>query len=212
MVSFMQRFGFARWFLMVFCAGLVACASEHLESGAPPAVNEFVMDNNYRIGVGDELHVQVWRNDELSTRVPVRPDGKISSPLVGDIVAAGLTTQELAKALTDKLGTYVRNPEVTVIVTNPASADYLRRVRVTGAVRTPSSVTYRQGMTVLDLVLQAGGLTEFASASKSRLYRTVDARTKVYAVDLDAILQKGDLRTNFPLYPSDVVTIPERSF
>ena len=207
-----QQTRLMRCLLAVFCLGLVACASEHLESGAPPAVNEFAMDNNYRIGVGDELHVQVWRNDELSTRVPVRPDGKISSPLVGDIVAAGLTTQELAKAITEKLGTYVRNPEVTVIITNPASADFLRRVRVTGAVRTPSSVTFRQGMTVLDVVLQAGGLTEFAAPSKSRLYRTIEGHTKIYAVDLDAILQKGDLRTNYPLYPSDVVTIPERSF
>lgn len=209
----MQQARLVRCFLLaVFCLGLVACVSEPLESGAPPAVNEFALDNNYRIGVGDELHIQVWRNDELSTRVPVRPDGKISSPLVGDIVAAGLTTQELAKAITEKLATYVRKPEVTVIITNPASADFLRRVRVTGAVRIPSSVTYRQGMTVLDLVLQAGGLTEFAAPGKSRLYRTVEGRTKIYGVDLDAILQKGDLRTNYPLYPSDVVTIPERSF
>lgn len=191
---------------------LTACASEHLESGAPPAVNEFAMDSNYRIGVGDELRVQVWRNEELSAQVPVRPDGKISSPLVGDIVAAGLSTQELAKAITEKLGGYVRNPEVTVIVTNPASADFLRRVRVTGAVRNQVTLTYRQGMTVLDVVLQAGGLTDFASPGRARLYRTADGRTKIYPVDLNAILQKGDLRTNYTLYPSDVVTVPERSF
>lgn len=204
--------GSMRWIMVVMALALAGCASEHLETGAPPAVNEFAMDNNYRIGVGDELHVQVWRNDELSARVPVRPDGKISSPLVGDIVAAGLTTQELAKAITEKLGAYVRNPEVTVIITNPASADFLRRVRVTGSVRTPVSVTYRQGMTVLDLVLQAGGLTEFAAPGRARLYRTVEGRTKIYPVNLDAILQKGDLSTNYPLYPSDVVSVPERSF
>lgn len=191
---------------------MAGCASEHLESGPPPTVNEFAMDNNYRIGVGDELHVQVWRNEELSAKVPVRPDGKISSPLVGDIVAAGLTTQELAQAITAKLGSYVRNPEVTVIVTNPVSADYLRRVRVTGSVRTPVTVTFRQGMSVLDLVLQAGGLSEFAAPGRARLYRTVEGRTKIYPVDLDAILQKGDLRTNYLLYPLDVVTVPERSF
>ncbi|MDB6063059.1 MAG: Polysaccharide biosynthesis/export protein [Verrucomicrobiaceae bacterium] len=191
---------------------LGACAVEHLEAGPPPTINEFATDTNYRIGVGDELHVQVWRNDELSAKVPVRPDGKISSPLVGDITAAGLSTQELAKAITEKLGNYVRNPEVTVIVTNPASADFLRRVRVTGAVRTPVTVTFRQGMTVLDVVLQAGGLTEFASPGRARLYRTVEGRTKIYPVDLDAVLQKGDLRTNYTLYPSDVVTVPERSF
>lgn len=191
---------------------LAACATEKLESGSPPAVQEFAMDNHYRIGVGDELKVQVWRNEELSTQVPVRPDGKISSPLVGDIVAAGLTTQELAQAITEKLSHFVRNPEVTVIVSNPVSADFLRRVRVTGAVRTPISVTYRQGMTVLDLVLQAGGPTEFASTGNARLYRTTDGRTKVYPVDLNAILKNGDLKTNYDLYPSDVVTVPERSF
>ena len=191
---------------------LLGCASEPVESGAPPIPQEFALDKNYRIGVGDTLKIQVWRNPELSSEVPVRPDGKISSPLVGDIVAAGLSTQELAKVIGDKLSTYVRNPEVTVIVTNPASADFLRRVRVTGAVRTPLSVSYRQGMTVMDLVLQAGGLTEFAAPGKARLYRTVDGKTKIYAVDLEAILQQGNLKTNYDLYPTDVVTIPERSF
>ena len=201
-----------RYLLILAAVLLAACAGEPLEKGAPPVVNEFALDNNYRIGVGDELQVQVWRNEELSAKVPVRPDGKISSPLVGDVVAAGLTTQELAKAITDKLISYVRNPEVTVVVTNPVSADFLRRVRVTGAVRTPISVSYRQGMTALDLVLQAGGLTQFAAPAKARLYRTVEGRTKIYAVDLEAILQRGDLSTNYPLYPQDVVTVPERSF
>jgi polysaccharide export outer membrane protein len=201
-----------RYMIILLSILLTACASEPLEKGAPPIPNEFALDNNYRIGVGDDLQIQVWRNDDLSARVPVRPDGKISSPLVGDIVAAGLTTQELAKALTERLNTYIRNPEVTVIVTNPASADFLRRVRVTGAVRTPVSVSYRQGMTALDIVLQAGGLTEFAAPSKARLYRTVDGHTKIYPIDLDAILKQGDLSTNYPLYPSDVVTVPERTF
>jgi polysaccharide export outer membrane protein len=191
---------------------LAACASEKLETGAPPVPQEFAMDKNYRIGVGDDLKIQVWRNEELSGTVPVRPDGKVSTPLVGDVVAAGLSTSELATVIAGKLNNFVRNPEVTVIVTNPASADFLRRVRVTGAVRTPISVTYRQGMTVLDLVLQAGGPTEFAAPGKARLYRTVDGQTKVYAIALDSIMKSGDLRTNYPLYPADVVTVPERSF
>jgi len=200
---------------VLFCLPLIllaACSNVPVESGAPPAVQEFGLDNNYQIGVGDELSVQVWRNEELSVKVPVRPDGKISTPLVGDIVAAGLTTQELAKQITAKLGSYVRNPEVTVIVNNPVSADFLRRVRVTGSVRNPTSITYRQGITVLDLVLQAGGLTDFAAPANARLYRTVGGKTKIYKVNLDAILQRGDLSTNYTLYPSDVVTVPERSF
>ncbi len=191
---------------------LVACVGEPLESGKPPVPDEFALDKNYRIGVGDQLSIQVWRNPELSAQVPVRPDGKVSSPLVGDIVAAGQSTQELAATITQKLANYVRNPEVTVIVTNPASADFLRRVRVTGAVRNPVSISYRQGVTVLDLVLEAGGLTEFAAPGKARLYRAVDGITKVYPIDLDGILQKGDLSTNYELYPSDVVTVPERGF
>lgn len=191
---------------------LVACSSVPVESGPPPAVQEFASDKSYFIGVGDELSVQVWRNEELSVKVPVRPDGKISTPLVGDIVAAGLTTQELAQNITAKLSNYVRNPEVTIIVNNPASADFLRRVRITGSVRSPISISYRQGMTVLDLVLQAGGITDFAAPSKARLYRTIDGKAKIYEVNLEAILQRGDLTTNYTLYPSDVVTVPERSF
>ena len=201
-----------KYLVILLSVLMTACAAERLESGPPPAPQEFATDKSYRIGVGDELKIQVWRNDELSVQVPVRPDGKMSSPLVGDVVAAGLSTAELAKVITDKLAAYVRNPEVTVIVTNPASADFLRRVRVTGAVRSPTSATYRQGMTVLDLVLQAGGLTDFAAPGKARLYRTVDGRTKIYPVNLEGILQRGDLSTNYTLYPSDVVTVPERSF
>lgn len=198
--------------VVLFGSLLGACSSVPVEQGPPPAVQEFVDSKSYLIGVGDELAVQVWRNEELSVRVPVRPDGKISTPLVGDIIAAGLTTEQLADAITTKLSNYVRNPEVTVIVNNPASADFLRRVRITGSVRTPISITYRQGMTVVDLVLEAGGLTEFAAPGKARLYRTVEGKTKIYEVNLDAILQRGDLTTNYPLYPADVVTVPERSF
>lgn len=206
----MNKFRFS--VLAVLLLQLVACSSVPVESGPPPAVKEFASDKSYFIGVGDELSVQVWRNEELSVKVPVRPDGKISTPLVGDIVAAGLTTQELAQNITTKLSNYVRNPEVTVIVNNPASADFLRRVRITGSVRSPVSISYRQGMTVLDLVLQAGGITDFAAPSKARLYRTIDGKAKIYEVNLDAILQRGDLTTNYTLYPSDVVTVPERSF
>jgi polysaccharide export outer membrane protein len=201
-----------KYLAIIFSLLLVGCAMETLESGQPPVPNEFTADAKYAIGVGDQLSIQVWRNPELSTQVPVRPDGKISSPLVGDIVAAGLSTQELADTITTKLSSYVRNPEVTVIVTNPASADFMRRVRVTGAVRNPISVAYRQGMTVLDLVLEAGGPTEFAAGSGARLYRNVDGATKVYPINLEAILKRGDLKTNYALYPSDVVTIPERTF
>lgn len=203
----MKNMGF-----LVFALVLAGCAGERIEQGPPPPMDEFAMDKSYLIGVGDQLQIQVWRNEELSANVPVRPDGKISSPLVGDVVAAGKSTEQLAKEITAQLGNYLRNPEVTVIVSDPASADFLRRVRVTGAVRNPVSISYRQGITALDLVLEAGGLTEFASANNARLYRTVEGVTKVYAVRLGDILEDGNLSTNYPLSPSDVLTIPERNF
>lgn len=192
---------------------VLGCSSSpQFESSPPPATSEFALDKYYRLGVGDQIQVMVWRNPELSVNIPVRPDGKVSVPLVGDIEAAGLTTVELTTKITTSLKEYLRSPQVTVIVQNPASSEYLRRVRITGAVRTPLSVGYRQGMTVLDLVLQAGGPTEFADSNFSRLYRKVNDETKVYRIYLEDIMEKGDLRTNYALTPADVITIPERNF
>lgn len=192
-------------------AALVGCAGPKLQSGAPEMTLSFDVDD-YRIGVGDNLKINVWRNDNLSVDVPVRPDGKISMPLLGDVLAADSSAEELAADITDRLQAYVRNPQVTVIVTNPASSDFQQRVRVTGAVQSPQSIPYRKGMTVLDLVLLAGGPNEFSAGNRARLYRRVAGEVKIYPVYLDAILHRGDLTTNYTLLPSDIVTVPERSF
>jgi polysaccharide export outer membrane protein len=166
----------------------------------------------YRIGVDDVIRVAVWQNPDLNVTVPVRPDGRISVPLVGDVEAGGRTPEEVAAEITTKLETFVRNPQVTVIVDQLRSHEYLARVRVTGAVRTPISVPYRQGMTVLDAVLAAGGTNEFAAADRTELYRKEGESTRAYGVRLDRILQKGELDTNYPVQPGDVITVPERSF
>ena len=176
----------------------------------PPEGNKLV--GEYEIGVGDSLRINVWRNEELSGAVPVRPDGKISLALVGDVQAAGVTTSVLSERLEGALAEYVRNPQVTVIVTNPSSSDFQRRVRVTGAVQSPQSIPYREGMTVLDLVLMAGGLNEFAAPNKAKLYREVEDQVKAYPIYLDDLINKGKLNTNYPLAPSDIVTVPERAF
>lgn len=189
---------------------LSACASNKV-SEAPPAADVSSVQE-YRIGVGDALQVNVWRNQELSLAVPVRPDGKISMPLVGDIVAAGLTPIELSDNIVLGLKNYVRNPQVTVIVANPSSSDFQRRVRITGAVQAPQSIPFREGMTVLDLVLIAGGANDFASSNNAKLYRRVNGEMKIYPVRLDDLLHKGDVSTNYPLQPSDIVTVPERMF
>jgi len=166
----------------------------------------------YLIGVDDQIQVSVWRNPELSVTVPVRPDGMISVPLVGDVSAGGRTPMSVAEAIRSKLGSFVRDPNVTVIVTELRSHEYLSRVRVTGAVTSPRSLPFRQGMTVLDAVLEAGGPNQFASAERSRLYRQQDDESTVMKVELDAILKKGDLETNYRLQPGDIITVPERLF
>ena len=191
---------------------LAACASSVQQSSAPPpAVQTLVAD--YLIGVDDEVQVSVWRNPELGITVPVRPDGRISVPLVGDVVAGGRTPDQVAADIQEKLGAYVRDPQVAVILTQLRSHEYLSRVRVTGAVRQPVSIPYRQGMTVLDAVLAAGGVTEFAAPDRADLFRrNDDATTTSYAVRLDRILNRGELDTNYPVAPGDVITIPERTF
>jgi polysaccharide biosynthesis/export protein len=188
-----------------------ACATGPTpETAAGKGGDQPVTGGDYRIGVDDKVQVSVWRNPELSVIVPVRPDGKISVPLVGDVQAGGLKPEEVATEVSKKLAAYVRDAEVTVIVTELNSHQFLSRVRVTGAVRTPRSFPYRPGMTVLDAVLEAGGLNDFAAPDRTQVYRRAPGATQVIPVRLGRILEKGDLATNIELKPGDVVTVPER--
>lgn len=191
---------------------LTACASSGGGKAPPPVQSTATAVDSYKIGVDDIVQVSVWRNPELGITVPVRPDGMISVPLVGDVAAGGHTPAEVAKDIQTKLASFVRDPQVAVILTDLRSHEYLSRVRVTGAVRQPISIPYRPGMTVLDAVLAAGGVTEFAAGDRSELYRKSGEGTETYAVRLDKILNRGDLSTNFPVSPGDVITIPERTF
>ena len=206
--------GIPLWIWGLVMVMLTACASTGQIKSKPAdeQTSSTILTSEYRIGIDDVIQVSVWRNPELSVSVPVRPDGKISVPLAGDIQAGGLTSIEVAKAIGEKLAVYVRDPQVTVIVAQLKSHEFLTRVRVTGAVRTPSSMPYRQGMTVLDAVLQSGGVNEFAAPDRTTLHRKKDSNVSVYAVRLDRILNKGDLETNFDLQPGDVITVPERFF
>jgi polysaccharide export outer membrane protein len=170
------------------------------------------VDEKYKIGAGDVLNISVWNTPELTLTVPVRPDGYISMPLVGDIRADGIDAATLASNITTQLGTQLRSPQVTVVVAQINSGVYLSRVRVTGAVRNPVSIPYAQGMSVLDVILEAGGVTEVASGNKTKLYRVVNDQLIEVEVNLDDILLRGRLETNFPLMPGDVVTVPESLF
>ncbi len=198
--------------LCVFVAFLAACASVPAGSDSPPTPTSANLVNEYRIGVDDVVQVNVWRNEDLSATVPVRPDGKISVPLVGDVNVAGRTPAEVSQDISERLKVYVKDPQVAVIVAELNSHEFLSRVRVTGAVRTPVTMPFRPGMTVLDAVLAAGGINEFAAPEKSRLFRKQADEVTAYSVKLESILTRGDLGTNFDLAPGDVITVPERSF
>jgi len=195
--------------ILVVATAVLGCETT---SEIPLPADPTNVDKDYRIGVDDRVQVTVWRNPELSIAGPVRPDGKITVPLIGDVEAGGRTPPEVAETIKKQLSVYIRDPNVAVIITELRSHEFLSRVRVTGAVRTPRSFPYRQGMTVLDAVLEAGGVNDFASPNRTKLYRKRNDKIDVFEIELGNILNKGQLQTNLPLRPGDVLTVPERLF
>jgi len=177
---------------------------------APPAAPAAHVAAAYIIGPGDTLEVFVWRNPELSSKVPVRPDGKISTPLVEDMVAVGKTPTELARDIEKVLGEYVKSPQVNVIVTQPLSA--FSQVKVIGQVVKPQSLPYREGMTVLDALLTVGGLGPYAAGNRAKVVRTEGGKQIQIDVNLGTIIDKGDMRQNLRLQPGDVIVVPETRF
>jgi polysaccharide export outer membrane protein len=190
---------------------LAACSTKNIVTEQPVETSIGIVDE-YMLGIGDELTVSVWRNPDLSVSVTVRPDGKISVPLAGDLKVDGKSSQLVSSSIEESLSSFIRNPKVTVIVTNPTSAEYIHRVRVTGAVSAPRSLPYRKGITVLDVILSAGGVSAFADADGTKLYRQTSEGAKVYPIFLNDILEKGILDSNYTLYPQDIITVPERGF
>lgn len=177
---------------------------------AAPAAPAPAVTADYVIGPGDELQVFVWRNPELTVTVPVRPDGKISTPLVEDMPAVGKTPMVLARDVEKVLSVYVKTPQVNIIVTKPASA--FSQVKVIGQVLHPAAVPYREGMTVLDAVLAVGGLANFAAGNRSHIVRLAQGKEIELPVRLDALMNSGDMRQNLHLQPGDVLIVPESRF
>ena len=188
-----------------------ACATGPAGPGAatltPPEQSAY----DYVIGPGDQLDIFVWRNPELSQTVAVRPDGKISVPLVEDLVASGKTATQVAREIEGTLSTYVKEPLVTVIVANFQGV-YNTQVRVVGEAAAPQALPYRDNMTALDVMIEVGGLTDFAAGNRARLVRTTGDEQQQAILRLEDLIKEGDISANVELAPGDVIIIPEAWF
>lgn len=185
---------------------LVGCAGGPTHPPAPQTLPA-QLDYTYIIGPGDGLNVSVWRNPELSMSVVVRPDGKVNAPLVDELVAQGKTPEQLAREVERILGKYVRDPVVTVMVTGFVGP-YSEQIRVVGEAARPQFLPYKQNMTMLDVMIAVGGLTDFAAGNRAVLIRGAE-NNKAYNVRLDDLIKRGDVEANVQVLPGDVIIIPE---
>ncbi len=198
-----------RTLLAAIVLGLGACAGG--EDLPPAAVGEMASAPMYKIGPGDTLRIFVWGNPGLSDTVPVRPDGRVSIPLLEDLEVTNKTPTELAREIEQKLSAYVQDPLVTVIVT-AFVGPFTQQVRVVGAAAEPQAIPYRANMTALDVMIEVGGLTEFAAGNRATLIRTEDNEQKQYRVRLDDLVKDGDISANVEMQPGDILIIPESFF
>ena len=198
--------------LMILAALVVAGCDGRKELPPASAVAEAPQQAPlYRIGPGDQLNIFVWQNPELSTNVPVRPDGRISLPLLEDLVAADKTPTDLAREVEVLLARYVKDPFVTVIVTSFVGP-YTEQIRVVGQAASPQAIPYRANMSLLDAMIAVGGLTSFAAGNRGTLVRTSEGQRKEYRVRIDDLLNDGDISANVQLLPGDVIIIPQSYF
>jgi len=199
-----------RYFLTIGLATILISCSSH-DGKLPPA--PFVPPDegpgpNYLIGPLDSLNVFVWRNPELSVRIIVRPDGRLSIPLIDDLSATGKTPSELARDIEEALGQYISGPIVSVMV-DGFVGPFSQQVRVVGEAGSPQSIPYRANMTLLDVMIQVGGLTEFAAGNRATLVRFVDGEQKEYGLEIESLIKDGKIEANIKILPGDVLIIPE---
>ena len=201
--------------LMGTLAGVLllnGCASQQgARLELPRASGDAQYSTRYRIAPGDSVQIFVWRNPEVSTSVPVRPDGLLSAPLLEEVPAAGKTPAELARDLEAELSTYLRDPLVTVIV-NGFVGTFREQIRVLGEATQPRAMLYNDSMTLLDVMIQSGGLTDFADGNNATLVRAVEGKQEEYRLRLDDLIRDGDISANVDMRPGDVIIIPEAWF
>jgi len=198
-----------RVLLVIGALVVSACSTPPELSGAAP--DELKVTPEYIIGPRDQLNIFVWQNPDLSVTIPVRPDGKVSTPLIGDITAAEKTAAQLSKDIAEQLKKFIVDPVVTVAVTEFAGP-YSRQVRIVGQAAEPMAIAFNDRMTLLDAMIAVGGMTEFAAGNRSVVVRVENGVEKSYTVRLDDLLLDGDVSANVPLLPGDIIIIPESWF
>ena len=185
-----------------------SCASgDSRRSDACPVIEGAITD--YVIGAGDSLKVFVWRHDELTSSIPVRPDGRISIPLVEDVIAVGKTPTELARSIEERLAEYLRTPKVNIIVTEQGAAN---QIQVVGNVVNPKSLPFREGLRLLDVIVAAGGLDDFAAGNRSKIVRQIDGSLTECRVRIRDLMKDGDVSQNVQIFPGDVIVVPQARF
>ena len=212
----MRQFSAPAFAAIASLLSLSACATTGNGDSLPPAA--FVgetepVGESYIIGALDELTVFVWRNPELGANVQVRPDGRITTPLISDMVAVGKTPAQLAEDLRVILAQYIQDPLVSVMVTRPQGT-FSQQIRIVGATERPAAIPYRANMTLLDAMIAVGGLSEFAAGDRARLIRVdrASGQQREYDIRIASLLRRGDVRANVRLEPGDVIIIPESMF
>ncbi len=205
--TLLQRCAIAALALSVLVLG--GCASRAPMVNA--ADNSTAPHNDYLIGPGDNVSINVWRNPEVSMTVPVRPDGKITTPLVEDLPAAGKTATQLARDIEKALAKFIQQPVVTVIVTG-FTGNYGDQIRVIGQAARPQALAYRRDMSLMDVLIAVGGVTEFASGNKASVIRKVDGKLQKIPVRLNDLIKDGNISANMSMRPGDVLVIPESFF
>lgn len=193
-------------FLVVWALAMPVWAAEQ-----PSTITPNTKSPLYVVGPGDNINIFVWRNPDLSITVPIRPDGRVSIPLVEDLQVSGKTPTQLAREIEKALGAYVKDPLVTVIVTGFVGP-YFQQVRVVGEAAKPQALPYREHMTALDVMIAVGGLTEFAAGNRAKIVRVVDGKQKEIRVYLDDLIKDGEIEQNVNILPGDILIIPESWF
>lgn len=207
-MSFRGLMGIARYFFIALAATLlVGCATTEF---SPAPATAATSDYNYHIGPGDTVNIVVWRNPELSMSVPVRPDGKIAAPLIEDLPAIGKDPTTLARDIEKALAKFIRDPVVTVIVTQFVGP-YSEQIRVVGEAAKPQVLSYKQKMTLLDVMIAVGGVTDFADGNGATILRSAEDN-KQYSVRIKDLIKRGDVSANVEMKPGDILIIPRSWF